>query len=103
MKKNSKLKIENCCEQNSFLILIRGDVQGVFYRHNAKKIAEKVNVKGWIKNNQDGTVEAFIQGQPKNVEEFVTWCKVGSPLSIVESVSVEIVKNDEKFNKFEVR
>ncbi len=42
---------------------IRGQVQGVFFRATARKIAERNNLKGWIKNKSDGGVEAVVTGR----------------------------------------
>jgi acylphosphatase len=56
-------------------IVVRGDVQGVFYRHNAKKEAEKLGVKGWCRNEPDGSVYMIVEGADDKVERFVNWSK----------------------------
>ncbi len=69
-------------------LLIKGKVQGVFYRATAKKIADKLNIKGWIKNTDAGNVEAIITGAEPLLQEFINWCKQGPPKAIVEDVIV---------------
>lgn len=69
-------------------ITIKGRVQGVFFRANAKEMAEKLNLSGWIKNESDGTVSACVQGEKANIQAFIDWCHQGPPPARVESVQV---------------
>jgi len=87
----------------AYKVKITGDVQGVFYRHNAQKVAKKLNLTGYIKNKQDGSVLAVIQGGASNTEEFIKWCYEGSPMATVENVEIEVIEIEEKFNNFEIR
>ena len=82
-------------------LLISGKVQGVFFRQTAAKVAEKLNVKGWIKNTSDSKVEALITGTSDDIKSFIHWCKTGPEKANVEDVAIskqpEII-----FKKFEV-
>ncbi len=69
-------------------IVVKGKVQGVFFRVSAKRIAENLNLNGWIKNNSFGDVEIIVTGEQSNIQEFVTWCKVGPDRSEVIDVIV---------------
>lgn len=69
-------------------LLIKGKVQGVFYRASAREAAEKIGVKGWIKNTSAGDVEAFICGTEDQLSEFISWCRQGPPNAVVTTVSV---------------
>jgi acylphosphatase len=69
-------------------LLIKGKVQGVFYRASAKKMAESLSVAGWIKNQSSGAVEAIITGEDKALEEFIDWCKKGPGSAVVREVIV---------------
>ncbi|MBA3673484.1 MAG: acylphosphatase [Chitinophagaceae bacterium] len=82
-------------------LLIKGKVQGVFYRATAKKIAQKLEVTGWIKNTKDGNVEAAATGNEEHLKEFINWCKQGPDNAKVEEV---IVEQNQKtlFNTFEI-
>lgn len=82
-------------------LIISGTVQGVFFRESARKLAEKLEIKGWIKNTFDGNVEALITGEENDVKEFVSWCRQGPERAEVDDVKIskqQIIK----FQKFEV-
>jgi acylphosphatase len=82
---------------------IVGDVQGVFFRHFAKKEADLLELTGWCRNESDGSVFAIIEGVDKNVDKFVRWAREGSELATVEEIDV----TEEKFTglekEFEIR
>ena len=80
---------------------ISGKVQGVFFRAEAREIAEANKISGWIRNTDDGKVEAQITGEDNAVEEFISWCKDGPEKAKVENVLVTNT-NVKKFDKFEV-
>lgn len=82
-------------------LLIKGKVQGVFYRATAKKIADKLNLTGWIKNTKDDDVEATIAGDEDKLQEFINWCKQGPEKAYVEEVIVTKLK-DIMFTNFEI-
>jgi acylphosphatase len=67
-------------------ILIKGKVQGVFYRQTAKKIADKLDIKGWVKNNLAGEVEAVVTGNDPSLQAFIEWCKQGPERAEVSEV-----------------
>ncbi len=83
-------------------IRIYGDVQGVFFRRSAKLEAEKLGLVGWVKNTDDGEVEAIAQGEKENVDKFVKWCKKGPPFAKVEKVEIEEQKGLEGFEEFSI-
>ena len=80
---------------------IAGRVQGVFFRAKAKEIAEIHKISGWIRNTDDGKVEAYISGEDNAVEEFILWCRYGPEKAKVENVVVNYT-NVKKFDTFEV-
>ena len=63
-------------------------MQGVWYRATTKKQADRFEVKGWVKNLPDGSVEAVFEGEKKTVEELINWCHRGPKLATVESIDV---------------
>lgn len=69
-------------------LLITGNVQGVFYRAMAAEEAKRLQVNGWIKNTEDGAVEAEVSGREEAVEQFIAWCRKGPKKARVENVSV---------------
>ena len=70
-------------------VQVRGPVQGVFFRAEARTRAESLGVAGWIRNLPDGSVEAVFEGQDERVESMVEWCRRGPPGAGVEAVDVE--------------
>ena len=83
-------------------LLISGKVQGVFFRETSRKVAEKLNIKGWIKNTHDERVEALITGEENDVNNFIKWYKTGPERAKVKEVIVS--KEPEIFfEEFEVK
>ena len=69
-------------------IFIQGKVQGVFYRSWTRSTAESLELTGWVKNLEDGRVEAIFEGEKGKVEEMVAKCKKGSKVSEVTHIDV---------------
>ena len=67
-------------------LIVKGKVQGVFYRASAKDMAIKLGLKGWVKNTKEGYVEIKIQGPEDVLEEFVKWCYQGPPSAQVTGI-----------------
>jgi acylphosphatase len=82
-------------------LLVKGKVQGVFYRASAKETADKLGIAGWVRNTREGDVEIRACGNPGNIEAFIAWCKKGPPKAAVTGVIVTSMK-EEKFTAFEI-
>jgi acylphosphatase len=67
---------------------IHGRVQGVFFRGAAEEEAQALGLAGWVRNREDGTVEAVAEGEEKLVERFLLWCHHGPPGARVIHVDV---------------
>ncbi len=65
-----------------------GRVQGVFFRASTVEVARKLGLKGWVRNNPDGTVEAVLEGEEDKVERMLKWCREGPPLAHVTKLEV---------------
>ncbi len=70
-------------------VFVSGHVQGVYYRATTRDTARQHGIDGWVKNLDDGRVEAIFEGPEADVETMVEWCHSGSPAATVEDVSVE--------------
>jgi acylphosphatase len=70
-------------------VIIQGRVQGVFFRAETQKAARLLNLRGYVKNLGDGSVEAVFQGEEDAVKKMITWCNTGSPASRVDHVLSE--------------
>jgi acylphosphatase len=69
-------------------LLIAGKVQGVGYRYHTEQVAKNAGLKGWVRNLQDGRVEAVFEGDRLVVESMIRWCHQGAPAAIVTEVKV---------------
>ncbi len=69
-------------------VVVRGRVQGVFFRDSCARQARANGVAGWVKNRPDGAVEAWFEGHPQAVENLVTWCRQGPSRARVEGTEV---------------
>ena len=69
-------------------VLVEGTVQGVWFRESTRREAERLGVRGWVRNLPDGRVEAVLEGEPGAVDAAVEWCRTGPPTARVEGVTV---------------
>jgi acylphosphatase len=83
-------------------ILIYGRVQGVFFRKFVKDNALKLGLNGYVRNIDDGSVEAIFEGDEEQINKMVEICKKGSLGSRVDKVLINELKEDEEFEGFEV-
>ena len=83
-------------------ILVKGEVQGVFFRKSTKKIAEALNITGWVKNTEEGNVEIFAQASEEEIDQLIEWCKQGPPRAEVEDVEVKDAKPDHSVKRFSI-
>ena len=70
-------------------ITITGKVQGVFYRAFAKEKAQETGIKGFVKNQPDGSVYLEAEGESSALEQLLKWCHRGPAKAIVEKVTKE--------------
>ncbi len=68
--------------------VVRGRVQGVFFRDTTRRRAESIGVAGWVGNRSDGAVEAVFEGAPEQVESMVRFVREGPGRAEVEEVEV---------------
>jgi len=70
-------------------VVIRGRVQGVWFRKYAQEQAALFSLSGFVRNEADGSVYIEVSGEKEHVEVFIQWCHSGPPLAYVETVDVE--------------
>ncbi len=68
---------------------VRGIVHGVFFRATMAELAQEARLSGWVRNVEDGSVEALLEGEQESVDRVVRWAKRGPPGARVDSVQVE--------------
>lgn len=82
-------------------IVVSGRVQGVFFRDSTRRTAQARGVAGWVRNCEDGTVEAHLEGDPEAVESVIEWARSGPSRAEVTGVEVREVE-PEDLRDFEV-
>jgi len=83
--------------------VVHGRVQGVFFRHFTAKEAERLGLTGWVRNLDDGSVEAEFQGEEGAVSLMVNWLHQGSPMSQVSRVQTRMCQSVGRETGFMVR
>lgn len=78
---------------------IHGRVQGVFYRDSMIREANRLGVRGWVRNCSDGSVEAVVQGASDQIETLIAWTRTGPERARVENVVVSAGSGE--FSRFE--
>jgi acylphosphatase len=73
-------------------LVISGKVQGVYYRASMTEEAQRLGVKGWVRNRRDGTVEAQLQGDSESVAMLIAWARRGPPAAVVSNVLIELAE-----------
>lgn len=82
-------------------IIISGTVQGVFFRQFIKDQADKLKIKGFVRNLDSGDVEVFMEGDPENIESLVEVCKKGSQHSRITKTEIKEEKIQD-FKEFKI-
>jgi acylphosphatase len=83
-------------------VVVHGRVQGVWFRESTRREADSVGVSGWVRNNADGTVEAWFEGDADPVDALVMYVRRGPRRASVERVEV-FEEEPAGFAGFEVR
>lgn len=81
-------------------ILIFGHVQGVGFRYGVSEKARDLNLKGWVRNTENGSVEIMASGQEKDLKRLIKWCYNGVEGAEVEKVETEWKEHFGEFNNF---
>lgn len=83
-------------------LIIKGKVQGVYYRASARDTALDLSLTGWIKNTAQGHVEAFATGPQQALQQFIDWCRQGPPDAAVTDILIESMP-ETPFPDFSIR
>lgn len=82
-------------------IIVEGKVQGVYYRATTKEMADKMGIKGWVRNSEDGDVEIVASGSEDELEEFIAWCRIGPGRAEVMNLLITSIEN-QLFEDFKI-
>jgi len=83
-------------------VVVTGKVQGVWFRVSTKEKALQYNLRGWVRNCSDGSVEAVFQGQDEHLDNLLKWINIGSEEAEVDSVKVTAQPITAEYNDFRI-
>ena len=84
-------------------LLIKGRVQGVYFRQSMMETAEKNNVLGWVQNLPDNRVESMLEGNDSNVDAVIEWANFGPAGAVVDELKITEEKYIGEFSDFGIR
>lgn len=84
-------------------IIISGYVQGVCFRYFTKIKARNLRLKGFVRNVPNGDVEVIAEGNEKELDELIEFCRKGPALSCVANLKIEYEEFKGEFNDFTVK
>lgn len=88
--------------EQAFTGLVKGRVQGVFFRAETQRMATILGLVGWCRNTPEGHVEVLIAGSGEKIAEMKSWLEQGPSLARVDSVEL-IECESPLLNNFEIR
>ena len=83
-------------------IIIKGRVQGVSYRSFALKQAETFNITGWVKNDDNGDVKAYAEGDREDLNQYIKYLERGPVFARVDEVILNWESEDKTYNDFRI-
>src|SRR3989338_5929178 len=92
----------NMAQVKRLHLLISGRVQGVFFRANAKRIADSLGLRGWVKNLSTGEEELYAMGFEDQLKKMMEWSRQGPSRAQVTKVDIVWDKNLGDYDSFEV-
>lgn len=84
-------------------IIVSGKVQSVGFRFFVKSIADDLKIKGWVRNLPNGSVEALLQGEEKDVLEIIKHCKKGPRFAEVTEIDEYNEETNKIFQEFSIK
>jgi len=88
--------------QKRIHLVVRGRVQGVFFRASARREAIQNGLTGWVKNRPDGAVEMVVEGEEDNVKDFLGWAQHGPSTARVDKVETRWRSYTGEFTGFRI-
>ncbi|MBA7680015.1 Acylphosphatase [subsurface metagenome] len=83
-------------------VIIKGRVQGVFFRATTQDRALALGLTGWVRNTRAVNVEAVFEGEEENAAKLLRWCQRGPPGAVVKEVQVKSEVYTGEFSTFSI-
>jgi acylphosphatase len=90
-------------EKASALVRVYGRVQGVGFRFFVREQANRMGIKGWVRNMADGGVEMFAQGDRESLDIFLERVKKGPAFGHVEKFNIDWITSEKKYDEFTIK
>ncbi len=84
-------------------IVVHGLVQGVGFRYFVFRVAVRLGLAGWVRNQYNGDVELVAEGERSMVEEFIKAVKIGPRSAHVKDLTIEWQNYSGTYSSFEIR
>ena len=81
-------------------IKIKGQVQGVCFRYDARRKAQELGLVGFVRNEDDESVFSEVEGEEKKINVYIDWCRQGPELAQVEKVEIKEKENLKNYTLF---
>ena len=94
-----KLSLKSDVE--TLVVRVTGKVQGVGFRFSTVRQAHATGVTGWVRNLEDGAVEALLQGPHDHVDQLLSWMRMGPPGARVHDIEISEVQDERRYDRFE--
>ena len=88
--------------QKRIHLLIRGRVQGVYFRASAQREARRLGITGWVKNRPDGAIELVAEGDEDAIKELSSWANHGPSAARVDQVDIRWRGYTGEFPEFQI-
>jgi acylphosphatase len=97
------MRLNVISEQKQLRATVRGMVQGVGFRWHTREVARRLNLRGYVRNRYDRTVEVVAEGPEHTLRQFLAFLEQGPSAAVVKGVDVEWQPSSGAFHGFEVR
>ena len=88
--------------QKRIQLIVRGRVQGVYFRATAQREARQLGLTGWVKNRADGSVEMVVEGEEDQVKDFLQWSQAGPSTARVDAIETRWRSHTGEFSSFRI-
>ncbi|MBH27958.1 MAG: acylphosphatase [Chloroflexi bacterium] len=89
-------------ETKRIVSLVRGRVQGVAFRYHTALKANQLGLEGWVRNNEDGSVQIEAQGQESSLNDLIGYIQKGPAHAKVDEVETKWIKDKESSGRFRI-
>lgn len=83
-------------------IIVSGRVQGVGFRYFVQALANKLDLKGWVKNLDNGNVQMELQTKEDNLDLIIDKLKKGNGFSKISDLKIKVVEEVDNNNNFKI-